>query len=133
MKTDPPVRQLLLDTHALIWWATGERRLSKKVKRLIGDPDVHVWVSAASAWEVSTKVRLGRLVWNTDETVESYCVSQDFDLLPISFVHAERAGAWPQDHGDPFDRMLAAQGELERIPLATHDAGIRIFGVETIW
>jgi len=51
----------------------------------------------------------------------------------VTFAHGERAGAWPQAHGDPFDRMLAAQSAIEKIPLATNDARIETFGVETIW
>jgi PIN domain nuclease of toxin-antitoxin system len=124
---------LLLDTHALLWWATGDEALGGKVRRLIGDDGTRVFVSAATAWEIATKVRLGRLTWASAESVESYCAGQGFDLLPISFAHAERAGAWPQDHGDPFDRMLAAQSEIERLPLATNDRALRAFGVEVVW
>lgn len=126
---DPP--KILLDTHALIWWAISDKRLSKKVRHLIEDEQTGVFVSAASAWEIATKVRLGKLAW--DSSVESYCRNQGFEPLPVSFAHAERAGSWPQDHGDPFDRMLAAQGDKERIPVATNDSKIKLFGVETIW
>jgi len=125
--------RLLLDTHALIWWATGSRSLSSKVRRLIGDDRTKVFVSAATAWEIATKVRLGRLRWTSVETVESYCVGQRFELLSVSFAHAERAGSWPHDHADPFDRMLAAQSELEVVPLATNDRQIKVFGVKTVW
>lgn len=125
--------KILLDTHALIWWAVSDKRLSNKVRRLIEDEQTRVFVSAASAWEIATKVRLGKLTWNSPGSVESYCRNQGFELLSISFAHAERAGSWPQDHGDPFDRMLAAQGDKERIPVATNDLKIELFEVETIW
>ncbi len=128
---DPP--KILLDTHALIWWAISDKRLSKKVKHLMEDEQTRVFVSAASAWEIATKVRLGKLTWTSPGSVESYCRNQGFELLSISFAHAERAGSWPQEHGDPFDRMLAAQGEKEQIPLATNDPKIKLFDVETIW
>jgi len=124
---------LLLDTHALIWWAISDRRLSKKVKRLIEAQETQVFVSAANAWEIATKVRLGKLIWNPSESMESYCRNQGFELLPISCAHAERAGSWPQDHGDPFDRMLAAQSDKEHIPIATSDHHIELFGVEVVW
>lgn len=128
---DPP--KILLDTHALIWWAISDKRLSKKVKHLMEDEQTRVFVSSASAWEIATKVRLGKLTWTSPGSVESYCRNQGFELLSISFAHAERAGSWPQEHGDPFDRMLAAQGEKEQIPLATNDPKIKLFDVETIW
>jgi len=80
--------------------------------------------------------RVGRSVglsWNSPDSVEAYCIGQRFELLPVTFAHAEKAGAWPHDHGDPFDRMLAAQSALEDVPLATNDPRIRAFGVNTIW
>lgn len=127
------IPRLLLDTHALVWWATRPKSLSRTVRNLIADEDVAVHVSAASAWEIATKVRLGKLTWTARDSVESYCRSQGFELLPVLFAHGERAGSWAQAHGDPFDRMLAAQSAIERIPIATNDAQIAAFGVETIW
>lgn len=124
---------LLLDTHTLLWWAADAKGLSKKVKGLIEDERTGVYVSAASAWEIATKVRLGKLAWDSPDSVESYCIGQGFDLLPVTFADAERAGSWPQAHGDPFDRMLAAQAENAGIPIATNDPKIRIFGVTTVW
>lgn len=124
---------LLLDTHALIWWATADKALSKKVKRLIQDDRTEVYVSAATAWELATKVRLGKLEWRSPESLASYVMGQRFKLLSVTFAHGERAGSWPQEHGDPFDRMLAAQSKLEAIPLATNDPKIEVFGVRTIW
>jgi PIN domain nuclease of toxin-antitoxin system len=125
--------EILLDTHTLLWWAAGTGSLSRKVRRLLADDRTRVLVSAASAWEIATKVRLGRLTWTGSITVEAYCIGQGFELLPVTFAHAERAGSWPQPHGDPFDRMLAAQGDHERVPIATNDPHIAAFGVETLW
>ena len=127
------LRRILLDTHALIWWATSDAKLSRKVRKLIQDEQSAIFVSAATAWEIATKVRLRKLNWSAPESVEGYCVGQGFELLPITFVHASKAGSWPQGHGDPFDRMLAAQSELESMPLATDDDKIRIFEIATIW
>jgi len=124
---------LLLDTHALLWWAAGDKALGKRVKRMIEDEATIVLVSAATAWEIATKVRLGKLRWAGPGSLVSYCQEQRFELLAVTFAHGERAGAWPQAHGDPFDRMLAAQSAIEKIPLATNDARIETFGVETIW
>jgi PIN domain nuclease of toxin-antitoxin system len=126
-------RGVLLDTHTLLWWAAGTKTLSRKVKRLLEEDQSSVYVSAASAWEIATKVRLGKLKWDSPESVEAYCISQGFDLLPVTFADGERAGSFPQAHGDPFDRMLAAQAENAGISIATNDPKIRIFGVSTIW
>jgi PIN domain nuclease of toxin-antitoxin system len=126
-------RKVLLDTHALIWWAANDKKLSLTVRRLIQSEDTAIFVSAATAWEIATKVRLGKLSWSSPESVESYCAGQSFELLPIDFAHASRAGAWTYEHGDPFDRMLAAQSEIEGMPLATNDPKIQSFGVEAIW
>jgi PIN domain nuclease of toxin-antitoxin system len=124
---------ILLDTHALVWWAAADKALSKKVKAMIEDETTKVFVSAATAWEIATNVRLAKLEWTSAESVETYCRSQGFELLPVSFAHAERAGSWPQSHGDPFDRMLAAQSAIENIQLATNDPRIAVFGVDMIW
>lgn len=126
-------RAILLDTHALIWWATADKALSRKVKRLIEAQDTTVVVSAATAWEIATKVRLKKLVWPSDESVEAYCIAQGFARLPVSFSHAEKAGSWSHPHGDPFDRMLAAQSAIEAIRLATNDAAVASFGIDTVW
>lgn len=125
--------QILLDTHALIWWAAGNRSLSAKVKRLIESDRTRVFVSAATAWEIATKVRLGKLRWGSEESVQAYCLAQSFQLLPVTVTHGERAGSWPQDHGDPFDRMLAAQSAIEELPLVTNDPKLKLFGVVTVW
>lgn len=132
MKT-PDVNGILLDTHALVWWANGNRSLSARARRLIEDQSIRVIVSAATAWEIATKVRLSRLVWSADQSVEAYCAGQRFVLLPVSFAHAERAGSWRASHDDPFDRMLAAQSQIERMPLVTNDPAIEVFGIETLW
>ncbi len=124
---------LLLDTHALLWWAAGDEALSKKVARLLEDPEVTIYTSAATAWEIATKVRLGKLKWTSPDSVETYCIGQGFKLMPVTFAQAQRAGSWPQPHGDPFDRLLAAQSKLENIPLATNDPQIKTFGIRTIW
>jgi PIN domain nuclease of toxin-antitoxin system len=127
------VERILLDTHTLLWWALATKSLSGRVKRLIESEETNVVVSAASAWEIATKTRLGKLHWGYADSVERYCIGQGFALLPVAFAHAERAGSWPQPHGDPFDRMLAAQSDIEGLPIATNDSNIKLFGVATIW
>ena len=133
VRTEVGIQSILLDTHTLLWWATGDKKLSRKIRKLIEEAEATVFVSAATAWEIATKVRLGKLTWSSPDSVERYCSGQTFQLLPVSFAHAALAGSWPQEHGDPFDRTLAAQSEIERMLLATDDAKIQLFGVQTIW
>jgi PIN domain nuclease of toxin-antitoxin system len=127
----PPA--VLLDTHGLIWWATDARRLGRAARRIISADEAAVFVSAATAWEIATKVKLGKLSWPATKSVEAYCLEQRFELLAVTFAHAERAGSWPQDHGDPFDRLLAAQSAIEGLPLLSNDPQITQFGITLIW
>jgi PIN domain nuclease of toxin-antitoxin system len=126
--------KLLLDTHALLWWATLDPGLPRKAKRAIADEASEVFVSAASAWEIATKVRLGKLEWPaTAGTVKAYTVGQGFRSLPISLEHAERAGQFPFPHRDPFDRVLIAQAQIEDMWLVSNEHSFDSFGVRRYW
>ena len=126
---------LLLDTHALLWWLFDDRRLSATARRLLGDPANRVLVSSASAWEIVTKYRLGKLegVDVLVSDVAAWVRRAGFEELPITIAHAQRAGSWQLRHRDPFDRMLAAQSATEDVPLVTSDEELRPFGVNVIW
>ena len=119
---------LLLDTHVLIWWDEG-RRLTAGARRAIGDADA-VFVSAASAWEIAIKVGLGRL--RPARTVEQAATESGFLELPVTFRHAELVTALPPHHRDPFDRLLVAQAEAERLTLVTRDPVFQRYDVATI-
>jgi PIN domain nuclease of toxin-antitoxin system len=128
--------RVLLDTHALLWALAEPGRLSQPAAALIRDASNTILISAASAWELGTKYRLGRLP-HTRPIIASY-VSHLRTLraeeLPITSEHALRAGQFDVAHRDPFDRMLAAQATFEGIPLITSDQAFRLFAdVETIW
>ncbi len=127
--------RLLLDTHTLLWWLDGDRHLSRKARALVGDEDNIVLVSAASAWEITTKARLGRLPGALDVAADvAGCVaSQGFGALDITILHAQRAGRLPGEHRDPFDRMLAAQSQLEDLPIVSDDEVFDGYGVNRIW
>ena len=127
--------KFLLDTCTLLWWWSEPEKLSRKVSTLLRDPGNIVYVSAASAWEIATKTRIGRLPDGSrllDEWVHRLGVD-GFRELPISVAHAVRAGMLPGEHRDPFDRMLAAQGLLSGWPVLTWDPQIAGLGVETRW
>jgi PIN domain nuclease of toxin-antitoxin system len=124
----------LLDTHALLWWATGDAKLSRRARALISDEANEIYVSAASAWEIATKVRLGKLEWPaTAGTVGDYVLGQAFRPLPISLGHAERAGVLRIEHRDPFDRMLIAQAQVEDMWLVSNEVVFDAAGVRRTW
>src|SRR5262245_8690860 len=128
--------KVLLDTHVLLWALASPAQLSARAAGLIQDPRNDLLVSAASAWEIATKQRLGRLP-NAGPIVSAYpahLAPLRAEELPIRSVHALRAGAFDVAHRDPFDRMLAAQALVEGTPLVTSDSAFAGFsGVETIW
>jgi len=126
--------KLLLDTHALLWWAILDSRLSRKAKKAVGDADSQVFVSAASAWEIATKARIGRLEWPAAAgTVNAYVIGQGFRALPISLEHAERAGHLRIAHRDPFDRVLIAQAQIEDMWLVSNEDVFDSVGVRRYW
>lgn len=127
--------RLLLDTHAFLWWLDGDRRLSRRARGLIANETNEIFVSAASAWEISTKARFGKLPGAVDVAADvSGCVAgQGFIALDITIVHAQRAGRLAGDHRDPFDRMLIAQAQLEDLPIASDDEVFDNYGVTRIW
>jgi PIN domain nuclease of toxin-antitoxin system len=127
--------RLLLDTHAFLWWLDGDRRLSRRARRLIDDETTEVWVSAASAWEITTRFRIGKLPGASAVAADvmGAVSGQGFAALDITIRHAERAGRLPGDHRDPFDRMLAAQAQHEALPIVSDDEVFDGLGVTRIW
>jgi PIN domain nuclease of toxin-antitoxin system len=126
--------KLLLDTHALLWWATRDSLLPLRVRRVLGDRRRDVFVSAASTWEIATKVRLGKLRWTPEAgTVSDYVLRQGFRPVAISLLHAEAAGVLRIAHRDPFDRMLIAQAQSEDMWLVSSETLFDSFGVRRFW
>ncbi|HTO80139.1 MAG TPA: type II toxin-antitoxin system VapC family toxin, partial [Methylocystis sp.] len=107
--------RLLLDTHAFLWWLAGDEQLSLSARAAIADQDNDVFVSAASAWEIATKHRIGKLpaVAAIVADLDGVLSDQSFIGLSISIRHAQVGGALPGPNRDPFDRMLIAQAMLE--------------------
>lgn len=115
--------QILLDTHAFLWWLAGDSRLTAAARRMIEDDTNTILVSAASAWEITTKFRLGKLprAEAVALDVNGCLASQGFGALSITVDDAERAGRLPGPHRDPFDRMIAAQALARDIPVVSAD------------
>ncbi|NKE73626.1 type II toxin-antitoxin system VapC family toxin [Candidatus Manganitrophus noduliformans] len=119
--------RLLLDTHLMLWWLTGDRRLPKQADQLIADSDNEVYVSAASIWEVAIKSALGRIEGDVTE-IEAALGPSGFLQLPINGKHAAQVSKLPPHHQDPFDRMLVAQSLIEPMRLLTHDRTLAKYG-----
>lgn len=126
----------LLDTHTLIWWMTSNPQLSKYAHALIEQKEQNVsLVSAVSAWEIATKVRLGRLSAAAD-LVQDFAFDiedQKMKILLITADHAIRAGSLPGPHKDPFDRMLIAQAIAENVPIISNDKALDGYGAQRLW
>jgi PIN domain nuclease of toxin-antitoxin system len=120
---------LLLDTHVLLWWLDGTA-LPDAVEASIADAGTLVVVSAASVWEAAIKSALGKLVM--PEALSEAVADEGFEPLAITFDHAERAGALPAHHRDPFDRMLVAQAQAEGLTLVTHDPAFEPYEVPVL-
>ena len=127
--------RLLLDTHALLWWLDGDRSLTRKARAAVADEDNIIFVSAASAWEITTKARLGKLPGAdaVASDVGGAVSSQGFSSLDISMRHAQRAGRLPGAHRDPFDRMLIAQAQLDDLTLVSNEGLFDSYGVSRLW
>ena len=118
---------LLLDTHAMLWWLDDNPTLSTEARAAIGDGNNAVYVSAATAWEIAIKAALGKL--DAPDNFEEALSANAFQQLPISLAHALAVGTLPAHHSDPFDRMLVAQARIEGLTLVTRDEDIIKYGV----
>jgi len=127
--------QLLLDTHAFLWWLAGDEALSAAARTEIADEGNDIFVSAASAWEIATKHRIGKLpnVAAIVNDLDKEAVDQGFVGLPISLRHAQVAGTLPGPHRDPFDRMLIAQAMLEKLAIVSNEQPFDAYGVARLW
>jgi PIN domain nuclease of toxin-antitoxin system len=124
-----------LDTHTLIWWMTSDRHLSSNAHTLIEQESNLSLVSAASAWEMATKVRLGRLPAAVD-LIQDFVIGltrQRMEILDVTADHGIRAGLLPGPHKDPFDRMLIAQALAENIPIISNDQALDGYGATRLW
>ena len=127
--------KILVDTHAILWWLTGDKRLSRPAKRILEDPANRRWISIASLWEIAIKMRTGRLTTRelTLRTIVDQLSGEEFVILPIRVPDLLQLEQLAQIHRDPFDRILIAQALEERVPILTADALIAQYPIKTIW
>jgi PIN domain nuclease of toxin-antitoxin system len=127
--------RLLLDTHTLIWWLAGDEALSRRAREAIADEVNEIAISAASAMEIATKFRNGKLPGAAllAQSFEEIIAEQGFGELPISVHHARLAGEMNIAHKDPFDRLLIAQAQTEDMVLVSNEALFDGFAVKRLW
>ena len=127
--------RLLLDTHALLWWLAGDEALSGTARGAIGDPDNEIFVSAAAAWEIATKYRLGRLPGAAIVAADivGALASQGFIELPLNIRDGQTAGGLPAIHKDLFDRMLIAQAIAADMVIVSNEGLFNAYGVPRLW
>ena len=127
--------KLLLDTHAAAWWWLGSPLLGKQREDLVREQADEVFVSSVTAWEIARKVAIGKFreAQLLASSFAAFVEDDGFIHLPLSHDHAVRAAAYPQEHRDPFDRMLAAQAELEGLTLLTKDTELSAFPCAALW
>ena len=122
--------RLLLDTHVILWSFTDPQRLSKRTREVVEDPRSEVFFSSISGWEIAVKHALGKL--QAPDNLEASIKKQGFTSLSLTFRHAEQAGTLPPHHGDPFDRMLVAQAQIEELIVVTSNRQISRYNVRTM-
>ena len=127
--------KLLLDTHAFIWWATDDTRLSEQATNAIMSPGNELYLSAASVWEMAIKSALGRMqiAMSLRDFLTTYKAQYELEDLPILRQHAAAVANLPPHHRDPFDRMLIAQAQLEEMLVLTADSAFTAYDVARLW
>ena len=126
--------RVLLDTHTLVWWVEGREKLSAKARETIQHDETVILVSAASAWELAIKSRMGKFKSRElSERLDEQILEEGFVPLAISIEHALRAGGLDSPHKDPFDRMLIAQAQIEDLSVISKDKAFDSFAVRRIW
>ena len=127
--------RILLDTHAFLWWITGDQRLSQRSIECISDGSNELFFSVASGWEIAIKAGLGRIDIPDplDRFVSEHLFRNHMDVLAIQLSHALHVITLPQLHRDPFDRMLISQAQIEKLPILSSDKLLAAYDVEVIW
>lgn len=127
--------RILLDTHAIVWWATGDRRLSRRARVAIADPGTEAFISIASAWEIQIKATVQKLALRKPVAAlyRSLIIDQDFRMIGIELDDIDHLSKLPPHHRDPFDRVLVAQALRGNFTLVTKDSLVSSYGAPTLW
>ncbi|MCS6785787.1 MAG: type II toxin-antitoxin system VapC family toxin [Thiobacillaceae bacterium] len=127
--------KLLLDTHTFLWWVADAPELSEPARAAVADGANTCYLSLASCWEMAFKSSLGKLQLNQpiERFIPEHLQANGFDLLPIEFRHTARVETLPLHHRDPFDRLLVAQAQIEKLVIVSRDTILSAYGVRRIW
>lgn len=127
--------RLLLDTHAFLWFVTGDPQLSETALDAIAEPNHEILLSPASYWEIAIKVSLGKYALTApfEKFIQQGIAGGDMTVLPIEVRHAAVLAALPRHHNDPFDRLIIAQGLAEQVPIVSADAALDAYAVQRLW
>ena len=125
---------LLLDTQTLLWWHGGHRKLGPRARQAIEQGAASVVVSAVTGWEIAIKSSSGRL--RLRQAVDAWMVGvldgSGFGVLNVTMAHAVAVAGLPPHHGDPFDRLLIVQAQIEDLTIATADAAFDAYDVKIL-
>lgn len=127
--------QILIDTHAVLWFCLNDSQLSRTAQEVMTDNRNELFVSPASFWELAIKIsqRKYSLPKPLDEFINTMLDEQDFNIVPISVAHVATVASLPFHHKDPFDRMLVSQSLVEKWAIVSNDAILDAYGVNRIW
>ncbi|MEI6178767.1 MAG: type II toxin-antitoxin system VapC family toxin [Verrucomicrobiota bacterium] len=127
--------RLLIDTHSLLWFCEGNSALSATARAAIEDPMNERYVSHATAWEVAIKLNLGKLALQADyeDIFPGVLDANGFVLLPPTVIHYQALIPLPRHHGDPFDRLIIAQAQVEGLTIVTCDIAFPAYDVPLLW
>ena len=119
----------------MLWWLADDPALPSQARKFIRARSNSILVSAASAWEIATKSRIGKLHQAADLALrfDAVLAAELFESLPITSAHAARAGLLPGPHKDPFDRMLIAQSQAENLPILSNDSIFDTYKLRRLW
>lgn len=118
--------RLLLDTHILLWWMVGSPSLPAEAQELVSDPENTIFISAVSLWEIWLKKSIGKI--RLPPKFEEALARESFEHLPLTAKQTRLVDGLPWHHRDPFDRMLVAQAQAEKLTLLTADAVMEKYG-----
>ena len=127
--------RVLLDTHAFLWWLIAPTQLSSRAYELILDKNNQLVFSVVSGWEIAIKVKLGKLHLPDapQRLIPKQLLIDNIETLPVQLSHVLNTLSLPDHHRDPFDRLLVAQAQLEKLPILTADPLLSRYAITTIW
>lgn len=126
--------ELLLDTHAFIWFIDGDNSLPEKAVDAIKEINNECFISVASLWEIAIKLSLKKIELKSDfNKINNFLADNDIDILPITFEHLQKLLELPYYHRDPFDRIIISQGISENLTIVTKDKEFESYTERILW